>query len=79
MAATAIIVQIVIAIVAAVISSYLALQNIPNAKPNSGNTPEAKDGTVIRKIYGTVWIDDSQVLAYKDLPPIPIKQKVGKK
>jgi len=79
MAATAIIVQIVIAIVAAVISSYLALQNIPDAKAQSGRTPEAKDGTVIRKIYGPVWVDDSQVLAYQDLPPEPIKKKVGKK
>lgn len=79
MAATAIIVEVVIAIVAAVISSYLALQNIPNAKAQSGNVPEAKDGTVIRKIYGIVWVDDSQVLAYQDLPPEPIRKKVGKK
>jgi len=79
MAATAIIIEIVVAIVAAVISSYLALQGIEGAKASSGSVPEAKDGTVIRKIYGTVWIDDSQVLAYQDLPPEPIKQKVGKK
>lgn len=78
MAYVNLIVQVVIAIVAAIVSSYLALQNIPDAKAQTGRTPEANDGTAIRKIYGVVWIDDSQVLAWKDLPPEPIKKKVGK-
>lgn len=79
MGVAAIVVQVVIAIVAAVVSSYLSMKNLPNASPNTGGVPEAKDGTVIRKIYGTVWVDDSQVLAWRDLPPEPIKKKAGKK
>lgn len=79
MAYVQVVVQIVIAIVAAVVSSYLSMKNLPNASPSSGGTPEAKDGTAIRKIYGTVWVDDSQVLAWKDLPPEPIRKKAGKK
>jgi hypothetical protein len=79
MAVTTIVVNVVIAIVCAVVSSYLSMKNLPNASPSSGSVPEAKDGTVIRKIYGTVWVDDSQVLAWKDLPPEPIKKKAGKK
>lgn len=78
MAYVQIVVQIVVAIVAAIVSSYLALDNIQDAKPSTGNRPEATDGASIRKIYGVVWIDDSQVLAWKDLPPEPIKTKVGK-
>lgn len=79
MAYVQIVVQIVVAIVAAVVSARMAMNNIPNAKPTTGGSPEAKDGTTIRRIYGTVWIDDSQVLAWKYLPPIPIKSKAGKK
>ena len=78
MAYVNIIVQVVVAIVAAIVSSYMALDRIPDAKAQTGRTPESTDGTSIRKIYGVVWIDDSQVLAWKDLPPEPIKTKVGK-
>ena len=74
-----VIVQIVIAIVCAVISSYLTMQNLPNATASQGRVPEANDGTPIRKIYGTIWVDDSQVCAYKELPPVPIRKKAGKK
>lgn len=79
MAFSAIVVQIVVAVVAAVVSSYLSMRNLPNATARTGGAPEAKDGTVIRKIYGTVWVDDSQVLAWKELPPEPIRKKAGKK
>lgn len=79
MAYVQIIVQVVVAIVAAIVSSYLAMQNLPNAKAQQGGVPDATDGTSIRKIYGTVWVDDSQVCAWKDLPPEPIKKKAGKK
>ena len=79
MAVTAIVVQVVVAIVAAVVSSYLSMKNLPNASARTGGVPEARDGTAIRKIYGTVWVDDSQVLAWKELPPEPIRKKAGKK
>ena len=79
MAVSAIVVQVVVAIVAAIVSSYLSMKNLPNATAQSGSAPEARDGTAIRKIYGTVWVDDSQVLAWKELPPEPIRKKAGKK
>lgn len=76
----AIAIQVVIAVVCAVVSAYLAVNNIPDANPaNSGGAPESKDGTTIRKIYGTVWVDDSQVCAWMELPPEPITTKAGKK
>jgi hypothetical protein len=74
-----IVVSIVLSVISAAISARMALKNIKNAKPETGSVPQAKDGTGIRKIYGTVWVDDSQVLAWKDLPPEPIKSKAGKK
>lgn len=73
----AVIFQIALAIVSAVISAYLAPKPA-DAKPAKGGVPTATDGNVIRKIYGTVWVDDSQVLAWKELPPLPIKKKGGK-
>ena len=78
MAGVQVVVQIAIAIFSAILSSYLSRTNLPQAKPASGRAPEAKDGTTIRKIYGTVWVDDSQVCAYKELTPEPIKKKAGK-
>lgn len=79
MAWVGIAVSVALSIVSAMISARMAMKNIKNATPTTGGAPQARDGTVIRKIYGTVWIDDSQVLAWKTLPPIPIKSKVGKK
>jgi hypothetical protein len=37
--------------------------------------PEVLDGRKIRRIYGTVWIDDPIVLAFKQVGTIPIKAK----
>lgn len=51
---------------------------VENAKPQRGRVPEANEGTIIRKIYGEIWIPDSQVLAWKELEPEPIR-KGGKK
>lgn len=79
MAAAAIVVSVVLSLVSAVISARMAVKNIQDAKPQTGGAPQAKDGAGIRKIYGRVWVDDSQVLAWKDLPPEPIQTKAGKK
>jgi hypothetical protein len=79
MAAAAIVVSVVLSLISAVISARLAVKNLQDAKPETGGVPTAKEGNGIRKIYGTVWVDDSQVLAYKELPPEPIQSKAGKK
>ena len=73
------VVQAIVTVVASVLMAYVNRPNIPNAKPATGGAPEANDGTVIRKIYGTVWVDDSQVRAWKELSPEPIRKKTGKK
>lgn len=70
--------QVVIMIVAALISYALR----PKPKPpeaQKANIPVAQDGKGIRRIYGTVWIDDSVVLGFKQLGTTPIKAKGGKK
>ena len=72
------VVQTLIAIGLSIVSSMLMRPKVEGAKPQQGRVPEAKDGTFIRKIYGTVWIDDSMILGYKALPPEPIRKK-GKK
>lgn len=68
----------------AIVTSLLAVLLMPKpqvqgAEAQTGKIPEAEEGRIIYKIYGTVWVDDSQVLAWRQLPPEPIQQKSGKK
>lgn len=71
-------VQLIIMVVAAVISYALAPKPEP-AKPVEGKTPVVEDGKSLRRIYGTVWVDDSGILAWKNLTPEPIRSSGGKK
>jgi hypothetical protein len=71
-------VQALWAVAFSVVSSLLTSQKVEGAKPSEGRAPEANDGTIIRKIYGTVWVPDSQVLAWQPMAPVPIR-KGGKK
>lgn len=41
--------------------------------------PQTKEGVEIRKIYGTVWIDDPQIVWYGDLKTVAIKSSSGGK
>ena len=43
------------------------------------NVPTSEDGRECSMIFGTVWIDDPNVLYYGDLRTTPIKVKGGKK
>lgn len=75
---------IVVQILVAVVTSLLAVLLMPKpkfegAEAQTGRVPEVDEGRIIYKIYGTVWINDSQVLAWRQLPPEPIQQKGGKK
>jgi hypothetical protein len=75
---------IVVQILVAIVTSLLAVLLMPKpslqgAEAQTGKIPEAEEGRIIYKIYGTVWIDDSQVLAWRQLPPEPIMSKGGKK
>lgn len=74
-------VQIVVMIVALIIS-YVVRAKPPVPRPSSledFNVPTAEDGRETAMIFGTVWIDDPNVLWYGDLRTTPIKVKGGKK
>ena len=52
---------------------------LPLPEAQKGRVPHVKEGTPIKKIYGTVWIDDSMVLGFKQIGTDPIRKKGGKK
>lgn len=75
--AAAVWVQIAILVVSALIS--YALTPKPKApEPQKVSIPVVEQGQKIRKVYGTVWIDDPMVLAFKPVGTVPIKSKGGK-
>lgn len=75
-------VQIVWQIAVMVISALIAYSmrpKIEKPQPQEGGTPTTEDGRPIKRIYGTVWADDSIVLGWKNLGVEEIKSKGGKK
>lgn len=65
----------------AIVSRYLAAALGPKPKapePQKANIPVAEEGRPVPWIFGDVWFDDSQVLAWRQAGQIPIKGK-GKK
>ncbi len=42
------------------------------------SVPTAEEGREVLVIFGEVWVDDPNVLAYGDLRTTPIKAKSGK-
>ena len=71
-------VLIAIQIVASLLIAALSPKP-PAPEPVKGRIPAVEEGQKIRKIYGTVWIDDPMVLAFKPMGTIKIKSKGGKK
>ena len=72
------VIQIAIAIVAAVISAAMAPKPKP-PEPQKADVPEVKDGKRIVRLYGACWITEPAQLAMKQIdPPVPIKYKSGK-
>ena len=67
-----------ILVVTALISAAFRPKPI-KPEPQKGRVPHVKEGTPIKKIYGTVWIDDSMVLGFKQIGTDPIRKKGGKK
>lgn len=72
------IVQIVVMIAAALIS-YAMRPKQKDPEIAKANVPVVEDGKGIVRIYGSVWIDDSIVLGFKQTGTTPIKAKGGKK
>lgn len=71
-------VQLIIMIVAAIVSYALAPKPKP-PKPVKAEQPKVQDGQSKRRIYGSVWTNDSAILAWKNGKPEPIRKKGGKK
>lgn len=71
-------VQIAILVVSALIS-YATRPKPQKVQPGKVETPVVEEGKPIRKVYGTVWIDDPQVLGFKRIGTDRIQSKGGKK
>lgn len=72
------VVQLVIAIISAIIS-YALRPKVEPPKPGEANTPTTEDGRAVPEAHGTVWIEDEFLLAYKVVGRVPIKSDGGKK
>lgn len=71
----------IIMLVVSLVVSVAMRPKPQNAKPPAlvdFSVPTAEEGREIMKIFGTVWIDDPNVLWYGDLRTKPIKAKGGK-
>lgn len=69
-------------IAALVISAAVSLvfrPKTPSAKPGEVQIPVAEEGRRARRVYGTVWIDDPQQLAFKRVGVDRIRKSGGKK
>lgn len=72
------IIQIIIAIAALAIS-YMMRPKTEKPKPQQGKAPTIEDGQSIKHHFGTVWVDDEYLLAWKVTGTTPVKTKSGKK
>jgi len=72
------VVQLIILVVSAAIS-YSMRPKTETPKPQSGEAPTVEDGQSVKHHFGTVWVEDEFVLAWKVTGTQPIKSKGGKK
>lgn len=72
------VVQLIIAIVAAAIS-YAMRPKVEPPKPQEIEAPTTEDGLAAKHYFGTCWVDDEFLLAWKVMGRTPIKTKGGKK
>lgn len=71
-------VQIAILVVSALLN-MTARTKTTKPDPAEVTQPVVEDGKRVRKVYGTVWVDDSIVLGFKEIGTEPIRSKGGKK
>lgn len=71
------VVQLIILVIAAAIS-YALRPKPENAKPTEGRGPTTEDGQAVTRYWGTHWIEDEFLLAWKIVGRDPIKAKGGK-
>lgn len=72
------VVQLIILIVSVAIS-YAMRPKTEQPKPQAGTAPTIEDGQSIKHHFGTVWVEDEFILAWKVTGTVPIKTKGGKK
>lgn len=72
------VIQLIIAVVSAVIS-YALRPKIEPPKPAEPETPTTEDGRSVPEVHGTCWITEEFLLAWKIVGRDPIKTGGGKK
>lgn len=72
------VVQLIIAIVSAVIS-YAMRPKVEEQKPQAGKAPSTQDGQAVKDHFGTVWVEDEFILAWRMMGTDRIRSKGGKK
>ena len=72
------VVQLIIAIVAAAISYAMRPKPQPPT-PSAADAPTTEDGLAAKHYFGTCWVTDEFLLAWKLMGTEPIKTKGGKK
>lgn len=72
------VVQLIIAIVAAAVA-YVMRPKPQAPAPQKGEAPTVEDGLAVKDYFGTCWVEDEFLLAWKMMGTIPIKTKGGKK
>jgi hypothetical protein len=71
------IIQLIILVVMAAIS-YAMRPKPEQPKPQTGDAPTTEDGQMVKHHFGTCWIEDEFILAWKQVGTIKIKGKGGK-
>lgn len=71
------VVQLIVMVVAAVVA-YALRPKPENAKPQEGQGPTTEDGQATIRAWGTVWIPDVFLLAWKIVGRDPIRADGGK-
>ncbi len=71
------VIQLIILVVAAAIS-YAMRPKQESPKPQKGEAPTTEDGQSAKHYFGTHWINDDFILAWKQVGTIKIKAKGGK-
>lgn len=77
-----VIVWAIVALVVAIVAAVVAFASMPKPKdaaPTKKDAPTTDDGQSVLFAFGTVWVPDSFLLAWKIVGRDPIKSSGGKK
>lgn len=71
----------VVLLIIALVAAVVAIATMPKPKdqaPQQADSPTVQDGQSVKVVFGTRWVDDSAVLAWKITGRDPIKASGGK-